>query len=38
MNIRKMVMMGMIGAGALAAGSAGAAEVVYDGAGFIRGQ
>lgn len=31
-------MMGMFGAGALAAGSAGAAEVIYDGAGFIRGQ
>jgi hypothetical protein len=38
MNIRKMVMMGVFGAGALAAGSAGAAEVMYDGAGFIRGQ
>jgi hypothetical protein len=37
MNIRQMVMMGMFGA-ALAAGSAGAAEVEYDGAGFIRGQ
>lgn len=34
-----MVMMGMFGAGALAAvGSAGASEVIYDGAGFIRGQ
>ncbi|HEY4445719.1 MAG TPA: PEP-CTERM sorting domain-containing protein [Steroidobacteraceae bacterium] len=31
-------MMGMFGAVALAAGSAGAAEVEYDGAGFIRGQ
>ena len=31
-------MMGVFGAGALAAGSAGAAEVIYDGAGFIRGQ
>lgn len=31
-------MMGMFGVGALAAGSAGAAEVIYDGAGFIRGQ
>jgi hypothetical protein len=30
-------MMGMFGAGALAAGSAGA-EMMYDGAGFIRGQ
>jgi hypothetical protein len=39
MNIRKMVMMAAFGAGALAAvGSAGAAEVMYDGAGFIRGQ
>jgi hypothetical protein len=38
MNIRQMMMMGMVGAGALAAGSAGAAEVMYDGAGFIRGQ
>jgi hypothetical protein len=38
MNIRQMVMMGMFGAGALAAGSAGAAQVIYDGAGFIRGQ
>jgi hypothetical protein len=39
MNIRKMVMMGAFGAGALAAvGSAGAADVMYDGAGFIRGQ
>jgi hypothetical protein len=39
MNIRKMVMMGVFGAGVLAAvGSAGAAEVMYDGAGFIRGQ
>ena len=39
MNIRQMVMMGVFGAGALAAaGSAGAAEVMYDGAGFIRGQ
>jgi hypothetical protein len=38
MKIRQMVMMGMLGAGALAAGSAGAAEVMYDGAGFIRGQ
>src|ERR1700686_4375470 len=39
MNIRKMVMMGMFGAGTLAAvGSAGASEVIYDGAGFIRGQ
>jgi hypothetical protein len=37
MNIRKAVMMGMFGAGALAAGSAGA-EMMYDGAGFIRGQ
>jgi len=32
-------MMGLFGAGALAAvGSAGAAQVIYDGAGFIRGQ
>src|ERR1700730_7002774 len=38
MNIRKMVMMGMFCAGAVAAGSAGASEVLYDGAGFIRGQ
>jgi hypothetical protein len=38
MNIRQMVMMGMFGAAALAAGSAGAAQVEYDGAGFIRGQ
>jgi len=39
MNIRKIVMMGVFGTGALAAvGSAGAAEVMYDGAGFIRGQ
>jgi hypothetical protein len=38
MNMRKMVMMGMFGAGALAAGTAGASEVIYDGAGFIRGQ
>lgn len=30
-------MMGMFGAGALAAGTAGA-EMMYDGAGFIRGQ
>jgi hypothetical protein len=37
MNIRKAVMMGMFGAGALAAGSAGA-EMIYDGAGMIRGQ
>jgi hypothetical protein len=37
MNIRKAVMMGMFGAGALAAGSAGA-EMMYDGAGFVRGQ
>jgi hypothetical protein len=38
MNVRQIVMMGMFGAGAVAAGSAGAAEVIYDGAGFIRGQ
>src|ERR1700730_7338602 len=38
MNIRQMVMMGMFGAGALAAGSAGASEVIYDSAGFIQGQ
>jgi hypothetical protein len=32
-------MMGVFGAGTLAAvGSAGASEVIYDGAGFIRGQ
>ena len=37
MNIRKAVMMGMFGAGALAAGSAGAA-VIYDGANLIVGQ
>jgi hypothetical protein len=38
MNIRQMVMMGMFGAGALAAESAGAAEVLYEGSGLIRGQ
>jgi hypothetical protein len=37
MNIRKAVMMGMFGAGALAAGSAGA-SVIYDGAGLIVGE
>lgn len=38
MNFFKNVVMAVIGAGVLAIGSAGASEVLYDGAGFIRGQ
>jgi hypothetical protein len=38
MNFFKKIVMAVIGAGVLAAGSAGASEVLYDGAGFIRGQ
>jgi hypothetical protein len=38
MNSLKNVVTAVIGAGVLAAGSAGASEVLYDGAGLIRGQ
>jgi hypothetical protein len=38
MKFFKNVVMAVIGAGALAIGSAGASEVLYDSAGFIRGQ
>jgi hypothetical protein len=38
MNFCKNVVTGLIGAGVLVVGSAGASEMIYDGAGFIRGQ
>jgi hypothetical protein len=38
MNFFKNVVMAVIGAGVLAVGSAGASEVLYEGAGWIRGQ
>jgi hypothetical protein len=38
MKIWKMLFIGLCGAGSLAAASAGASEVMYDGSGLIRGQ
>jgi hypothetical protein len=38
MKIWKILFIGLCGAASLAAGSAGAGEVMYDGAGFIEGQ
>jgi hypothetical protein len=38
MNFCKNVVTGLIGAGVLVVGSAGASEMIYDGAGLIRGR
>ena len=38
MKIWKTLFIGLFGVGCLAAGSAGASEVIYDSTGFIRGQ